>query len=178
MKGRMLSAKALLLGCVLTLAPLVQAEDLGGTVPCATSEAFAKVKSDRLTAFKDEIAKLAPGTEFYNQRVAKQKEWEFRYGLMERNAQCDKGTGYPHLIVDGRLSHAGDFLIPSVLFLWIAGALGWAGRDYLMKTGKAEDEIMIDFSKAVPSWVLGLLWPLQAIPQLISGSIRDEKVKP
>ena len=51
----------------------------------------------------------------------------------ERYAEALCGPeGYPHLIVDGRWSHIGDFFIPSVLFLYIAGWIGWAGRSYLM----------------------------------------------
>jgi photosystem I subunit 3 len=39
--------------------------------------------------------------------------------------------GLPHLIADGRPSHAGEFVLPAVLFLYIAGYIGWSGRSYL-----------------------------------------------
>ncbi|AGY60096.1 photosystem I reaction center subunit III [Gloeobacter kilaueensis] len=92
-------------------------------------------------------------------------------------AQCSD-DGHPHLLVDGRLDRAGDFLIPSLLFLWLAGALGWAGRLYLARSKGPEDEIIIDLPKAVQCLLLGLIWPVQAIPELISGKIRlpEERV--
>ena len=65
--------------------------------------------------------------------------------------------GLPHLIVDGRWSHAGDFMIPGVMFLYIAGCIGWAGREYLKATrGKGANmkEIQIDLSVALkPPWL-------------------------
>ena len=58
----------------------------------------------------------------------------------ERYSQALCGPeGYPHLIVDGRLDHAGDFLIPSILFLYIAGWIGWVGRAYLQAIKKESD---------------------------------------
>ena len=59
-----------------------------------------------------------------------------------------------HLIVDGRWSHAGDFVFPGIMFLYIAGCIGWAGREYLKATrGKnaANYEIFIDRSIAIKS---------------------------
>jgi photosystem I subunit III len=81
-------------------------------------------------------------------------------------ASCDKETGLPHLVVDGRLDHLGDFVIPGLLFLYIAGALGWAGRSYLMESSGPEDEIMIDLQRAIKCLLLSFLWPVTALPQL------------
>jgi photosystem I subunit 3 len=73
----------------------------------------------------------------------------------ERYSQALCGPeGYPHLIVDGSLDHAGDFLIPSILFLYIAGWIGWVGRAYLqaIKTGSdaEQKEIQIDLGSLTP----------------------------
>ncbi|WP_218080054.1 hypothetical protein [Anthocerotibacter panamensis] len=163
---------------VLCLSPLVLAEPLGNTIPCSESQAFKDLKDARINGLKEKIAATDPATQYAKDLTASMELWEYRYANYEKNASCDKDSGQPHLIVDGRLSHAGDFIIPSILFLWLAGALGWAGRDYLLKTQNAMDEILIDFSKAVPSLVLGLAWPLFAIPQILSGAIRDNRVKP
>ena len=73
----------------------------------------------------------------------------------ERYAQALCGPeGLPHLIVDGRLDRAGDFLIPSIIFLYIAGWIGWVGRAYLQAIKKeAKDverkEIMIEEGEVV-----------------------------
>ena len=70
---------------------------------------------------------------------------------MYSQASCG-ADGLPHLIVDGRLNHAGDFIIPGIAFLYIAGCIGWAGRNYLMAIRGSKDaamkEIQIDLSLA------------------------------
>ena len=94
----------------------------------------------------------------------------------ERYSQALCGPeGYPHLIVDGRLDHAGDFLIPSILFLYIAGWIGWVGRAYLQaiqKESNAEQkEIQIDLGLALPIITSGFAWPAAAIKELLSGEL-------
>ena len=94
----------------------------------------------------------------------------------ERYAEALCGEeGYPHLIVDGRWSKAGDFLIPSILFLYIAGWIGWVGRSYLIEIKKDKNpemkEITIDVPLAIRTMMFGFLWPVQAIPQMLSGEM-------
>jgi photosystem I subunit III len=83
--------------------------------------------------------------------------------------------GYPHLIVDGSLNHAGDFLIPSILFLYIAGWIGWVGRAYLQAIKKESDteqkEIQIDLGLALPIMASGFAWPAAAVQELLSGKL-------
>jgi photosystem I subunit III len=101
----------------------------------------------------------------------------------ERYAQALCGPeGYPHLIVDGRLDRAGDFLIPSILFLYIAGWIGWVGRAYIIavrKEGDAEmKELMIDVPKAFQLMLTGFTWPAAAVKELLSGELtaKDEEI--
>ncbi|MBD2609635.1 Photosystem I reaction center subunit III [Scytonema hofmannii FACHB-248] len=95
----------------------------------------------------------------------------------ERYAQALCGPeGLPHLIVDGSLDHAGDFLIPSILFLYITGWIGWVGRSYLQAIKKEggdveKKEITIDLSKALPLMLSGFTWPLSAVKELLSGEL-------
>jgi photosystem I subunit 3 len=100
------------------------------------------------------------------------------------NALCGP-DGIPHLIVDGRPGHAGDFVTPGLLFLYIAGFIGWSGRSYLRAIKKEKDggsneakEIKIDVPLALQSITGSLLWPLAAIQQFLSGDLyaRDEEV--
>lgn len=103
----------------------------------------------------------------------------------ERYAQalCD-ADGYPHLVVDGRWSHLGDFIIPSLLFLYIAGWIGWAGRSYLIAIQGGKDpemkEIIIDLPLAISKMLTAALWPLAAIGEFTSGKlvVRDVPVSP
>ncbi len=95
----------------------------------------------------------------------------------ERYAQALCGPeGLPHLIVDGSLDHAGDFLIPSILFLYIAGWIGWVGRSYLQAIKKEggdveKKEITIDLPIALPLMLSGFSWPLAAVKELLSGEL-------
>jgi photosystem I subunit 3 len=83
--------------------------------------------------------------------------------------------GLPHLVVDGDLAHAGEFLIPSLLFLYIAGWIGWVGRAYLIavRSGKnpEEKEIIIDVPLALKCSLSGFAWPLAAFKDMTSGAM-------
>ncbi len=101
----------------------------------------------------------------------------------ERYAQALCGPeGYPHLIVDGRFSHMGDFLIPSILFLYIAGWIGWVGRSYLIEIKKGKDpelkEVVIDVPLAISKMLGGFLWPLAAVGEFTSGKliVKDSEI--
>lgn len=129
--------------------------DLSHLTPCSESAAYqAKAKNFRNTTNDPESgAKRAA-------RYAK--------------ALCGP-EGYPRLIVDGRLSHAGDFLIPGLLFLYVAGWIGWVGRSYLIAVRGDKDaemkEIIIDVPLAVNKMLFGFAWPLQAFGELTSGKL-------
>ena len=99
---------------------------------------------------------------------------------MYSKASCGE-DGLPRLIVDGRLNHAGDFIIPGIMFLYINGCIGWAGREYLKATrGKnaAMSEIQIDTSIALKSVLASATWPLAAFAEHTSGKLveADSKV--
>jgi photosystem I subunit 3 len=100
---------------------------------------------------------------------------------MYSQAVCG-ADGLPHLIVDGRLSHAGDFIIPGIAFLYIAGCIGWAGRSYLIAIRGDKDatmkEIQIDLPLAFKSTLGAATWPIAAFAEFTSGKMleSDDKV--
>ena len=81
----------------------------------------------------------------------------------------------PHLILDGRPSHYGEFVLPGTLFLYIAGYIGWSGRSYLQytkTTGKPnENEIIINVPVALAMMSTSFLWPLAAWKELVSSNL-------
>ncbi|MBE9098489.1 Photosystem I reaction center subunit III [Vacuolonema iberomarrocanum] len=83
--------------------------------------------------------------------------------------------GLPHLIVDGSFAHLGEFIIPSILFLYITGWIGWVGRAYLISTKKEKSpemsEIIIDVPRALKIMSTGFVWPLAAVKELTSGEL-------
>jgi len=95
---------------------------------------------------------------------------------------CGKDDGLPHLITDGNLRHVGEFTIPGILFLLIAGWIGWAGRSYIQAAKKSdkpeEKEIIIDVPLAIRCMLSAALWPLLAVKEFLSGELveRDDRV--
>jgi photosystem I subunit 3 len=158
---RRLLALVFAFGIWLTFVPAASA-DVSGLVPCSESPAF------------QQRALTARNTTADPQSGAKRFE---RYS----QALCGP-EGLPHLIVDGRLDRAGDFLIPSVLFLYIAGWIGWVGRSYLqaIKAGKnpEEKEIIIDVPLAISKVLTGPVWPLLALKEITTGEMfaKEEEI--
>ena len=69
----------------------------------------------------------------------------------------------------------GEFLIPSILFLYIAGWIGWAGRSYLIavrgEKSPEEKEIIIDVPLAVKCSLGAATWPLLSFKDIVSGAM-------
>jgi photosystem I subunit 3 len=146
---RRLFALLLVLFLWLHFAPPASA-DVAGLTPCGENKAFvqraANAKTPQAKARFESYSKVLCGTD-----------------------------GLPHLIVDGRWSHAGEFLIPSVLFLYIAGWIGWVGRAYLIKVRGGKDpemnEIIINVPLAIQCMLTGFAWPLAAFGEFASGKL-------
>ncbi len=157
---RRLFALILILSLWFNFAPTASAESVAGLVPCSESPAY----QDRAEFFLNTTADPLSG----------QKRAE-RYA----DALCGE-EGLPHLIVDGRFTHAGDFLIPAILFLYIAGWIGWVGRSYLttIRGGKNPEikEVVIDVPLAVSIMLGGWAWPLAAFQEYASGDLIAEEV--
>ncbi|WP_404789967.1 Photosystem I reaction center subunit III [Altericista sp. CCNU0014] len=137
-----------------------------GFAPSASADVAGLTKCSDTPAFQQR-AKTARPTTADPDSGAKRFE---RYG----QALCGP-EGLPHLIVDGRLSHAGDFLLPSIMFLYITGTIGWAGRSYLIAVRKGKDaamsEIILNLPLAFSCTVAAGLWPLLALKEFTSGEM-------
>ncbi len=126
--------------------------DIAGLTPCAESSAFIqRAKAASTPKAKARFEKYADA------------------GLL-----CGE-DGLPHLIADGRWSHASEFLIPSIMFLYIAGWIGWVGRAYLIAIRSEkkveEKEIIIDVPLATKMMLAGFAWPLAALKELSTGEL-------
>jgi photosystem I subunit 3 len=73
--------------------------------------------------------------------------------------------------------HEGDVLIPAHIFIFVAGMIGWAGREYLImarESGDAVDkEIFIDSALLQKALIKGAQWPFNANSQGRSGQLRE-----
>ena len=131
---------------------------------------------------KADVAGLTPCSESarFQQRAAAATTPQAKARFeMYSHASCGE-DGLPHLVVDGRWSHAGDFVLPGIMFLYIAGCIGWSGREYLKATrGKdaATYEIFIDRSIAIKSLLAAATWPLAAFGEYTSGKLLEDDSK-
>lgn len=136
-------------------APAANAEAFSHLTPCSESAAYQQ----RAKNFRNTTADPESG----------QKRAE-RYA----EALCGP-DGLPRLIVDGRFSHAGDFIIPGLMFLYIAGWIGWVGRSYLIAnrgTKNAEmSEVVINVPLAFKLMLGGFAWPAAAVKEFLSGEL-------
>lgn len=157
---RRLLAAILALGLWMSVVPAASAYNL---VPCSESSVFQQRAKTALSSAADP-ARVKARFERYSQEL------------------CGKEDGLPHLIADGSLAHAGDFVIPSILFLYIAGWIGWVGRAYLQYAKKSdsptEKEIIIDVPVALTYMLSGFLWPLAALKEFTTGEMfaKDDEI--
>lgn len=175
-------ATALALAAVVGTASFVAPEDamadVAGLTPCKESKAFAKREKNEIKALEKRLklygADSAPALAI-KATVEKTKRRFAFYG--NEGLLC--GTdGLPHLIVDGDQAHLGEFVYPGVVFLYIAGWIGWVGRSYLIairgEKKPTEKEIIIDVPLATSLLWKGLTWPVAALSELRTGKLIED----
>lgn len=142
---------------------------------CKESPAFAKREKTSLKKLQNRLNKYEQGSlpALALEKQIEQTKTRFaRYGA--GNLMC--GTdGLPHLITDGEWSHAGEFVAPGLVFLYITGWIGWAGRAYLgvvrNDAKPSEKEIIIDVPLASKIMLSGFTWPAQAWSEFVNGEL-------
>jgi len=170
---RTLLSLLLALCLALGLAQAVQAEPLIGLKPCSEVPAFQALRDQRLSSLEEKIRNASPElAPLYQQKLVQTEKRFERYSKL----LCGE-EGLPHLVTDGRWSHAGEFLIPGLLFLYLAGWLGWAGRSYLIAVRDSEEpemkESIIDVPLALRCFLTALAWPAAAFKEIASGEIQE-----
>lgn len=160
---------------LLAFNPSTASADIGGLTKCSESPAFTKrlnasVKKleQRLSTYKADT----PPALALQQQIERTKARFEKYGRSELLCGTD---GLPHLIADGRWSHAAEFIIPGFGFIYISGWIGWVGRKYIraVSTTKnpAESEIIVNVPLALKIMTTGYIWPISAWQELISGDL-------
>lgn len=150
--------------------------DFDALTPCSQSSAFKQNLDSRISGYKDRLALYKAGSEpakYLEGEIEAAKARFAKYA--DANLLCGD-EGYPHLITDGRLSRAGEFIIPSLIFLYITGWIGWVGRGYLRAIGKdpdtaTEKEIVLDVQLAIQFMLTGFVWPLAALREFGTGDL-------
>ncbi|KAL2937131.1 Photosystem I reaction center subunit III chloroplastic [Bienertia sinuspersici] len=175
------AAAALALSSVLlsswTAAPEPALADIAGLTPCKDSKQFAKREKQQLKRLESSLklyeSDSAPALAIKATMEKTKKRFDNygKYGLL-----CGS-DGLPHLIVSGDQRHWGEFITPGILFLYIAGWIGWVGRSYLIairgEKKPAQKEIIIDVPLASSLLFRGFSWPVAAYREFLNGELVD-----
>ena len=149
--------------------------DVSGLTPCKDSAVFKRRLDGSVKKLSSRLANYDEGTPAYLALEAQIEKTEARFDKYGKQGLLCGADGLPHLIADGRPSHAGEFVIPGIGFLYITGWIGWAGRSYLQfskKTDKPnENEIIINVPVAIGMMSGSFLWPVAAWNELVSGEL-------
>ena len=149
--------------------------DIGGLTKCSESPAFNKRLNTSVKKLEQRLSTYeadTPPALALKQQIERTKARFDKYGRSDLLCGTD---GLPHLVADGRWSHAAEFIIPGFGFLYISGWIGWVGRKYVrsVSTTKnpAESEIIINVPLALKIMTTGYIWPISAWQELISGDL-------
>lgn len=159
----------------LSLSPFYVFADVAGLTPCDQSAVFVKRQQNSVKKLEGRLSKYEPQTPpalAIKKQIEQTNKRFDRYG--KSGVLCGK-DGLPHLIADGRWNHAGEFVFPGLLFLYITGWIGWVGRGYLQAVSisnkPTEKEIIIDVPLALKFSLSAFTWPLAAIQEFTSGKL-------
>ena len=164
-----------LLTLVLSISPQMASAEVGGLTKCSESPAFEKRLNASVKKLEQRVAKYEVGSA---PAIALEKQintTKTRFDKYNRSELLCGNDGLPHLIADGRWSHAPEFILPGLGFIYITGWIGWVGRKYLRAVSKssnpAENEIIINVPMALKIMTTGFIWPIAAWQELISGDL-------
>lgn len=149
--------------------------DVAGLISCKDSSAFNKRMMGSVQKLESRLSKYDPTTPPALSLKKQIERTQNRFAKYSNSGVLCGPEGLPHLIADGRWNHAGEFMLPGLLFIYITGWIGWVGRGYLQSiksTNKpTEKEIIIDVPLAIKFSVSGFIWPLAAIQEFTSGKL-------
>jgi len=173
---------ALAIAATVTVGNVEEAQakkDISGLTPCKTSKPYAKRQKQAIKALEKRLKKYdegSAGAAAIKDSVAKTKKRFAMYA--DTGVLCGK-DGYPHLIADPgfalQYGHTGEILLPTFGFVYVAGLIGYAGRQYIMslKGDKkpVQGEIIIDVPKALNIMFTSLAWPIKTYTELRNGTL-------
>ena len=156
--------------------------EVGGLKKCSDSPAFNKRLTGsvkKLELRMNQYEADSPPALALQQQIDRTKA---RFDKYSRSDLLCGTDGLPHLIADGRWTHAAEFILPGFGFIYISGWIGWVGRKYVRavstSSNPAESEIIINVPLALKIMTTGYIWPVSAWQELISGDLvaLDENV--
>jgi len=165
----------LLFAILLTLVPYQVLADVGGLTKCSESPAFNKRLKTSIKKLEQRLSKYEPDSPPSLALKQQIERTQARFDKYSRSNLLCGTDGLPHLIADGRWSHAAEFILPGFGFIYISGWIGWVGRKYLraISTTKnpTESEIIINVPLALKIMTTGYIWPISAWQELMSNQL-------
>ena len=147
---------------------------VGTLIDCADSIAFNKRLDTSVKKLETRLKKYevnSPPALALEQQISLTKNRFDRYA--KSDLLCGK-DGLPHLVVDGDWNHITEFVLPGVLFIYITGWIGWAGRKYLQTISQTknpgEKEIIVDVPLALQIMISGYMWPVYSWREFLEGN--------
>nr|YP_010903006.1 photosystem I reaction center subunit III (plastocyanin-binding) [Hypnea pseudomusciformis]WCH55060.1 photosystem I reaction center subunit III (plastocyanin-binding) [Hypnea pseudomusciformis]WCH55459.1 photosystem I reaction center subunit III (plastocyanin-binding) [Hypnea pseudomusciformis]WCH56653.1 photosystem I reaction center subunit III (plastocyanin-binding) [Hypnea pseudomusciformis] len=155
--------------------PINTFAEISNLQPCKNSPAFIKRLNNSIKKLETRMQKYDPTTPPALAIQEQIKKTQIRFDKYSQSGILCGTDGLPHLITDGRWNHAGEFMAPGLLFIYITGWIGWVGRKYIQAistTSKpTEKEIILDVPLALKFSVSGFTWPLEAIKEFTNGQL-------
>ncbi|GLJ11191.1 hypothetical protein SUGI_0145980 [Cryptomeria japonica] len=152
--------------------------DIAGLTPCKESKAFEKREKQALKKLQNSLKAYAPESAPALAIKASIEKTKRRFDNYGKEGLLCGTDGLPHLIVDGDQAHWGEFITPGLLFLYIAGWIGWVGRSYLIavraEKKPTEKEIILDVPLYARIIGRGFIWPLAAANEFLSGKLIED----
>ena len=78
-------------------------------------------------------------------------------------------------LAGGKWDSVWELTIPALMFIYIAGCIGWAGRKYLIAVRDRKDaamaEIIIDVKLAIRCILTSAIWPVEAHYEATNGRL-------
>lgn len=140
---------------------------------CKNSPAFQKRLSSALKKVDARKKLYLTQSKEYFALVKESELIKSRFNKYDNSGLLCGKDGLPHLIVSGQWDHANEFTIPGILFIYIAGWIGWSSRKYLSYANSTENafesEIIINVPIALSFMASGFAWPFSAIKELKTG---------
>ena len=147
-----------------------------GLTPCKKNKAFAKREKQELKALEKRLKKYDPESAPALALKATMDKTSARFKNYGEAGLLCGADGLPHLIVDGNLEHLGEFAVPGLGFLYVAGWIGYAGRSYVMLNKEqaskpTEGEIIINVPMALGLMKEAGAWPVKTFFELKNGTL-------
>ncbi|MEO1671498.1 MAG: Photosystem I reaction center subunit III [Cyanobacteria bacterium J06631_2] len=146
--------------------PLILAIGLWfAAVPAASADGIL-VKCSDSPGYQERVASY-PNNYYFNEPDRAYAEY----------LTCGEEDGLPHLVIN--FENSVDIAIAFSLFFYITGFIGWSGRSYLRAINKQksqeQSEIFINLPIAIQAMSKGLLWPLLAVRETLSGELTADE---